>query len=76
MAMLARLLFEECVVLPWEWEKPLVRRLKASLVRTEGSIVLGDSSGIVVAWIGRLYWPFKVNLGGEFVLGETGGESP
>lgn len=51
-------------------------RLKVSLVRTEGSIVRGDSSsGIVVDWIGRLYCPFRVNLGGELVLGETGGES-
>lgn len=48
-----------------------------SLVRSEGSMVLGDSSsGIIVAWTGRLYWAFKVNLGGELVLGETGGESP
>lgn len=50
MARLVRLLFKERVVLPWEWVKPLLRRLKVSLVRTEGSMVLGDSSsGIVVA---------------------------
>ena len=73
-ARLVRLLFRDGV-LPW-WEKVLVSRLKVSLMRTEGSMVRGDSSsGIVVEWIGRLYWLFKVNLGGELVLGETGGES-
>lgn len=39
-----------------EWVKLICEGLKLSLVRIDGSIVLGDSSSrMVVAWIGRLY---------------------
>lgn len=55
MAMLVRLLFADCVMLPWECSKPLLRMLKLSLVNTAGSMVSTGSSGIVVVLIGRLY---------------------
>ena len=56
MAMLVRLLLADWMMLPWACSKLLFRILKLSLVRTDGSMVLGDSSsGMVVAWIGRLY---------------------
>ena len=49
-AILVWLLFADWVMLPGECPKPLLRRLKLSLVRTAGSMVLGDSSsGMVVA---------------------------
>jgi hypothetical protein len=47
--MLVRLLLAES-------GKPLLRMLKLPLVRTAGSMVWGDSSsGMVVAWMGKLY---------------------
>ena len=48
-AMLVRLLLVES-------GKPLLRMLKLPLVRNAGLTVLGDSSsGMVVAWMGKLY---------------------
>jgi hypothetical protein len=75
MAKLVRLLFAERVMLPCECSKVLLSMLKLSFVSTDGSMVSTGSSGMVVALIGRLYWPFRVKRGGEAVLGDTGGES-
>jgi hypothetical protein len=54
----------------------LVPVLVLCLVSTEGSMVRGESSsGMVVEWMGRLYWPFSVKWGGDSVSGAMRGES-
>lgn len=55
----------------------LLSNANASLLSMAGSIVSGDSSGIVVAYTGRLYVDRskRSNFGGDALFGETGGES-
>jgi hypothetical protein len=77
MAKLECLLLGALMMLPLNSLTLLLSSMKASLLRMAGSMVSGVSSGIVVAYIGKLYADrsSKLNLGEEVVLGDSGGES-
>lgn len=64
------------MLLSTSW-KLLLSSTKASLLNMAASIVSGVSSGIAVACTGKSYAArsFRLNFGGDIVLGETGGES-
>jgi hypothetical protein len=77
MARLERLLFEDFMMLPLTLVMLLFSTVNASLLRMAGSMVSGISSGMAVAYTGKLYADRSsiLNLGGDIVFGETGGES-
>jgi hypothetical protein len=70
MARLELLLFSVLLIVP-------LSIADVSLLRIEGSIVSAVSSGMVVAYTGRLHAALsnKLNRGGDALFGDTGGES-